>query len=55
MLAAIPLARAGSPEDVAAAVSFLASPGAGYVKRDDRTINGWYVHGLISGGAGLFW
>jgi 3-oxoacyl-[acyl-carrier protein] reductase len=29
--ASIPLGRMGSPEDVAAVVSFLASPAAGYV------------------------
>ncbi|HMU99473.1 MAG TPA: 3-oxoacyl-ACP reductase FabG [Rhodocyclaceae bacterium] len=40
MLAAIPLARAGSPEDVAAAVSFLASPGAGYVSGTTVHVNG---------------
>ena len=30
-LARIPLARLGTPEDLAAAIAFLASPGAGYI------------------------
>lgn len=36
----IPLGRFGSPEDVAAAVVFLASPGAGYVTGSTIHVNG---------------
>lgn len=36
----IPLGRFGAPEDVAAAVSFLASPGAGYVTGETIHVNG---------------
>lgn len=38
MLAAIPLGRAGTPEDIAGAVAFLVSPGGAYV-------TGTTVHG----------
>ena len=40
MLASIPLARAGTPEDVAGAVSFLASPAAAYVTGTTVHVNG---------------
>ena len=40
MLSAIPLGRAGTPEDVAAAVAFLASPAAGYVTGTTIHVNG---------------
>lgn len=40
MLASIPLGRAGTPEDVAAAVAFLASPGAAYVTGTTVHVNG---------------
>jgi len=40
MLASIPLGRAGTPEDVAAAVSFLASPGAAYISGTTIHVNG---------------
>ena len=40
MLAAIPLGRAGTPEDVAAAVAFLVSPAAGYVTGTTIHVNG---------------
>ena len=40
MLAGIPLGRAGTPEDVAAAVSFLASPGAAYISGTTIHVNG---------------
>lgn len=40
MLASIPLGRAGTPEDVAAAVAFLASPGAAYVSGTTVHVNG---------------
>jgi 3-oxoacyl-[acyl-carrier protein] reductase len=36
----IPLARLGQPEDIAAAVAFLASPGAGYVTGVTLHVNG---------------
>lgn len=40
MLASIPLGRAGTPEDVAGAVAFLASPAAGYVSGTTVHVNG---------------
>jgi len=40
LLAQIPLARLGAPEDVAAAVAFLASPGAGYITGTVLHVNG---------------
>ncbi len=40
MLAGIPLGRAGTPEDVAGAVAYLASPGAAYVSGTTIHVNG---------------
>jgi 3-oxoacyl-[acyl-carrier protein] reductase len=40
LLANIPLARAGQPEDVAAAVAFLASPAATYITGATLHVNG---------------
>jgi 3-oxoacyl-[acyl-carrier protein] reductase len=40
MLAAIPLGRAGTPDDIAGAVSFLASPAAAYVTGTTVHVNG---------------
>ncbi|MDR3054839.1 MAG: 3-oxoacyl-ACP reductase FabG [Zoogloeaceae bacterium] len=40
LLASIPLARAGQPEDVAAAVAFLASPAAAYITGTTLHVNG---------------
>jgi len=40
LLAQIPLGRLGKPEDIAAAVAFLASPGAGYVTGTTIHVNG---------------
>ncbi|PKO88489.1 MAG: 3-oxoacyl-ACP reductase [Betaproteobacteria bacterium HGW-Betaproteobacteria-12] len=40
MIAAIPLARAGTPEDVAGAVAFLISPAASYVTGTTIHVNG---------------
>ena len=40
LLSSIPMARLGSPEDVAAAVGFLASPGAAYVTGSTIHVNG---------------
>ena len=40
MLATIPLARAGTPEDVAGAVGFLVSPAASYVTGTTVHVNG---------------
>jgi 3-oxoacyl-(acyl-carrier-protein) reductase len=40
MLESIPLGRLGSPDDIAAAVSFLAGAGAGYVTGQVLAVNG---------------
>jgi 3-oxoacyl-[acyl-carrier protein] reductase len=40
LLAQIPLGRLGQPEDVAAAVAFLAAPGAGYITGTTVHVNG---------------
>lgn len=40
MLDAIPLRRVGTPEEVAAVVSFLCSPDAGYITRQVISVNG---------------
>ena len=40
LLAGVPLGRLGSPQDVAAAVAFLASPQAGYITGSELHVNG---------------
>lgn len=45
LLAQIPLGRIGSPEDVAAAVAFLASPQAGYITGQVLRVNGGMLIG----------
>ena len=40
LLATIPLGRLGSAEEIAHAVAFLASPGAGYVTGTELHVNG---------------
>lgn len=40
MLAAVPLGRLGVPSDIAAAVAFLASPGAAYITGTTLHVNG---------------
>jgi len=40
MASQIPLARLGTPEDVAAAVAFLASPSAAYITGETLSVNG---------------
>ena len=40
MAAQIPLKKLGSPEDIAAAVLFLASPGAAYITGETLNVNG---------------
>ena len=39
-LAAIPMGRTGSPEEVAAVIAFLASPAASYITGETIEING---------------
>ena len=45
MVAAVPLGRAGTNEDVAGAVAFLASPAAGYVTGEVIHVNGGLYFG----------
>jgi len=40
LLAQIPLNRLGSPEEIAKAVAFLASPGAAYITGTTLHVNG---------------
>jgi 3-oxoacyl-[acyl-carrier protein] reductase len=40
LLAQVPLGRLGTAEEVAAAVSFLVSPGAGYITGTQLHVNG---------------
>ncbi|WP_241087331.1 3-oxoacyl-ACP reductase FabG [Candidatus Vondammii sp. HM_W22] len=40
ILSGIPLARLGAPEEIAGAVVFLASPGAGYITGETLHVNG---------------
>ncbi|WP_225784058.1 3-oxoacyl-ACP reductase FabG [Xenophilus sp. Marseille-Q4582] len=40
LLASIPLGQLGKPEDIAHAVAYLASPGAGYVTGQELHVNG---------------
>lgn len=40
LLASIPLARLGAPEEIASAVVFLASPGAAYITGETLHVNG---------------
>jgi 3-oxoacyl-[acyl-carrier protein] reductase len=40
ILRTIPMARLGTPDDVAAAVLFFASPGAGWITGESMDVNG---------------
>jgi len=40
LLGQVPLGRLGSPEDIAQAVAFLASPEAGYITGETLHVNG---------------
>ena len=40
LVANVPLGRLGQPEDIAAAVAFLASPGGGYISGTTIHVNG---------------
>jgi 3-oxoacyl-[acyl-carrier protein] reductase len=40
LMAQIPLGRLGSPDDIAEAVAFLASPAAGYITGSELHVNG---------------
>ena len=42
-LAMVPARRAGTPQDIAGAIAYLAGPGAGYVNGEVLTVDGGYV------------
>jgi NAD(P)-dependent dehydrogenase (short-subunit alcohol dehydrogenase family) len=45
--AGVPLRRLGTPADVAAAVLFLDSPGAGYITGQDLVVDGGVTHAVL--------
>lgn len=46
--AVIPGRRIGRPDDIADAVTFLASPRAGYINGEEVTVDGGFVRGLMN-------